>query len=297
MIILNEKEYAEECIKNGVINKKPLFTIHLLAKYYWQVQGYRKKQIIEALTSYLDTHYPSYVYDREYWIDQIEHAAKNASKRKLYENDGVVVTESELETISSLNNKVLERLAFTILCISKLNNARNPNNNGWVRTDDKEVFKLARISDSVSDRQMRIGKLYLAGLVELPKRIDNLSYRVTYVDDNSPAVLIISDFRELGYEYLLYKGENFIRCGECGILTRGNKNGTKRYCAECAAYTPMETKVVSCIDCGEPFEIVAKNHQSHRCPFCYDQYRRAYKRQNEQRRRNKMKNVDSTNLG
>lgn len=297
MIILNEKEYAKECLKNGMVSKKPLFTIHLLAKYYYQELGYRKKQIMEALTEYLSVHYPSYAYDKEYWADQIEHASKNAAKKRLHETDGVAITEAEMATISSLNNKVLERLAFTILCIAKLNNARNPNNNGWVRTDDKEVFKLARISDSVSDRQMRIGNLNIAGLVELPKRIDNLSYRVTYVDDNSPVVLFVSDFRELGYEYRLYKGENFIRCGECGILTKSNKNGTKRYCAKCIAHTPMETKLISCIDCGESFEVVAKNHQSTRCPFCYDHYRRAYKRQNEQKRRDKLKNVDSTNLG
>ena len=54
--------------------------------------------------------------------------------------------------------------AETALYIAKLNNARNPNNNGWVNTEDKEVFKIARISDNTIDRQKRIGKLCAAGL-------------------------------------------------------------------------------------------------------------------------------------
>lgn len=285
MIILNEKEYAEECLKSGIINKKPLYTVNILAKYYNQVLGQKKKQIISSLTAFLDTYYPCYIYNKEYWLDQIEHAAQNAGKYKLHEIDGVSITQAEMDTITSLKNKVLERLAFSVLCIAKLNNLRNPNNNGWVNTEDKEVFKLARISDDMIERQIRIGKLYDAGLIELPKRIDNPSYRVTFVDNDSSAIVFVSDFRELGYEYLAYKGENFIRCGECGILTRGNKNGTKQYCAGCAAYTPMETKLVSCIDCGEPFEIMAKNNQSKRCPHCYTHHRRESIRENVRRLR------------
>ena len=104
--------------------------------------------------------------------------------------------------------------------------------------------------------------------LELPMRNDNTSIRVTFIDTESPEELFVSDFRELGYEYLKYKGENFIRCAECGILTRGNKNGTKRYCKDCAAYTPQETKTVVCVDCGNQFIVKSLNRKTCRCNGC-----------------------------
>lgn len=35
MIVLNEKEYAEECLKNKTIDDKPFYTLSILAKYYY----------------------------------------------------------------------------------------------------------------------------------------------------------------------------------------------------------------------------------------------------------------------
>jgi DNA-directed RNA polymerase subunit RPC12/RpoP len=80
--------------------------------------------------------------------------------------------------------------------------------------------------------------------------------------------LFISDPRELGYEYLAYKGDNFIRCADCGILTRGNKNGTKRYCKDCSGYTPQETKIITCVDCGKEVFVSPLNTKTNRCPNC-----------------------------
>lgn len=286
MIILNEKEYAQECLKSGIVNNKPLHTLHILAKYFYHCKGYRKKQIRSNLLEFLEKHYPCYVYTKSYWMDSIEHAASSAAKHTLHEIDGVAITQKELDRIAELKSKVLERLAFTILCIAKLHNLRNPNNNGWVNSEDKEVFRLARISDNMINRQIRIGKLYDARLLELPKRINNSSYRVTFIDDENPGVLFISDFRELGYEYMKYQGENFIRCCECGILTRGNKNGTKRYCSNCVAYTKQETKQVECIDCGEIFEISSKNNSTRRCAYCQKENQKLLSRIRKQKQRN-----------
>lgn len=66
------------------------------------------------------------------------------------------------------------------------------------------------------------------------------------------------------------KGENFIRCAECGILTRGNKNGTKKYCKDCSTHTPQETKWVVCVDCGNEFEVDARVSNKSRCSICQE---------------------------
>lgn len=268
MIILNEKAYAEDCLKNRIVDNKPFITLSILAKYYYHCFGHRKKKITELLIDYMEKSYPYYSSNKTSWDDNIEKIAKNAGKFNLFEIDGVWITKSEIDTIQDLHNKVLERLAFTMLCIAKLNNIKNPKNQGWVNTDAKEIFSLARISCSVTNRYERIGMLNQLGLLEFPKKNDNLSSRVTFINDESEKVLNISDFRELGYEYLKFTGGNFTRCQDCGILIRNNKAGTKKYCSSCAGYTPKETKTIVCVDCGCEIKVGSKNNKSCRCDTC-----------------------------
>lgn len=283
MIVLNEKAYAEECLQKKSISDKPFYTLSILAKYYYHCFGYRKAKITELLTDFMEKYYPRYDCNKAMWNESIEKIAKNAGKYTLFEIDGVWITEAELETITNIHNKVLERLAFTLLCLAKLGNMKNPKNSGWVNNDAKEVFSLARISCSVANRYERLGELHSLSLLEFPRRIDNLSCRVTYINDDSKKKLFISDFRELGYEYLKYKGENFIRCGECGILIRNNKTGTKKYCQECSGYQCKDTKTKVCIDCGAEFEVPGNNKRTVRCVECQAKHIREYDRNRKQK--------------
>ena len=285
MIVLNEKEYAEQCLKSKTIGDKPFFTLSILAKYYYHCHGYRKKKITDLLISFISECYPRYSCNRADWDAHIEKMAASAGKYTLFEIDGIWITRAELDTIEGIHNKVLERLAFTMLCLAKLGNARNIKNNGWVNYTAKDIYSMARISCSVIDRYEKLSQLNQLSLLEFPKKNDNLSSRVTYVDDDSEKILFIYDFRELGYEYLKYKGENFIRCHECGILIRNNKAGTKKYCHQCAAYSPIETKEIVCVDCGNEFRVDARISNKIRCSCCQEIYRRNYQKELMRNRR------------
>ena len=116
-----------------------------------------------------------------------------------------------------------------------------------------------------------------------------MNCRVTFINDEDTEEMFVSDFRELGYEYMAYKGDNFIRCRECGILTRGNKNGTRKYCKDCATYTPQETKTIVCEDCGIEFEVAGNNKRTTKCPCCYNEYRKNCIRDNVKKYREKNK--------
>lgn len=277
MIILNEKEYAEECLRTRTIGDKPFHTLSILAKYYYHCLRYRKKKITELLIDFMSKYYPRYDVNKSSWNESIEKIAKNAGKYTLYEIDGIWITSKELEVVDNIENKTLSRLAFTLLCLAKLNNIKNPNNNNWVNTDAKEIFDIARISCNASSRYNKLGKLQILGLLEFPKKNDNLSRRVLYIDNSGEKVLFISDFRELGYEYLQYIGETFIQCQECGRLMRNNRAGNKRYCSECSAYTPIKYKTIVCVDCGKTFEVKSKNNATKRCKECQDQRNRGKK--------------------
>lgn len=285
MIILDERKFAENCLDKNDIGENPYFTLSTIAKYYYHICGYKKKKIYSLLLEFIKKNYSKYELNEFSWLETIDKISKNAHKYPLFEISGVKITKSEMKTIKSIKNKVLERLIFTMLCLAKLHNIQNPKNNSWVNTEIKDIFKLARIDCTSDKRDIKINELYSLGLLEFPKRIGNLNCRVTFVDNDDEEELFISDFRELGYEYRLYCGENFIRCAECGILTRGNKRNTKKYCKECIAYKPMKTKKIICVDCGKEFEVASKDNQSCRCANCYTVYRRNYYRENKRKQR------------
>lgn len=274
MIVVNENEYAQIRIKSKDIGDNVYTTLSILAKYYYS-QGLKRKGVCIELQNFLEIAYPKYATNKSYWSDIIEKTVNKNAKEKLFESDGVWVTEKEWEKIQGLGNKILGKLAFTLLCIAKINNQRRPTNNNWVNTDIKDIYKMANISCSVDIRAKRIGAIIHSGLAEFAKRVDNLNLKVLFVDEESKKKLLVSDFRDLGNEYLYRIGENYIRCAECGKLIKNNKNGTRKYCNTCAAYNPQETKTVKCVDCGKVFTVNALNNKTCRCDNCQKEKRKA----------------------
>lgn len=278
MIVINEKEYAEECLNHGTMPCSLETTIYILARYYRTCFEYKPKKLKSVLSDFLRTRCQSYDSDVLYWDGIVDKAVSKALKKELCVVDGVRITKEEINRIEAIGDTSTEKLAFTLLCLAKFRNTVNPNNNNWVNYDFKEIFSIARVSCNVSKRGLYLNKLHEIGMVSFAKKVDNLSIQVNYICDDGDFALFVSDFRELGYEYLKYQGENYVRCGECRILIKGNKNGTRRYCKDCAGYTPIGTKTAICVDCGTEFSISAKNNRSKRCLECQRVYRMHYDR-------------------
>lgn len=233
-----------------------------------------EKKISHLLLEYLETYYPKFKENEFEWKETVSKLAAKAGIHKLLKISGVSITKSEMETICSIKNKLLERLAFTMLCIAKFNNCKNPQNDGWVNTDIKDIFDYARIVCNSYERAVKIGELRQRGLLCFAKRSDSLNCRVTFIDDNFEEELFVSDFRELGYEYLKYKGGNFIRRNECGLLVRASKSDNGKYCRFCMSNIPTPKKTLKCVDCGISFEVDMKNHKTRRCKACSARRRR-----------------------
>ena len=291
MIVLNERIFAEECIRKNNMNGKPFDVLIIIANYYYSHCGFKKDNLTDKLRQFfVNSDSATYFKNQRYWDDTIEYIVRNTGSYPLHEIDGVWITAKELETIKQVNSDSYKRLLFTLLCLAKLNKLRNPQNDYWVNNDYKEIFRLARVTCKKDERYRMIGKLHKDGYIEIAKRIDNLSVRVLFVDDKtifdvSAGDLFVSDFRELGYEYLYHNGGNFIRCAECGILTRNNKRGTKKYCSNCASYTPQVIKQITCIDCGKIISIRSMNTKTCRCESCQNEKDKMRKR--EWKRKNK----------
>ena len=303
-IILNERKQAEEILKSNYIGSKPSATLFILGKYYRKVIGYDVNETYKALNDFMVKNYLNY--NPVAWENFIDDISKKSNRYDLREIDSVGITKFELDTIALLKDITLEKLVFSMLCHAKLYNLSSENNNNWINTKLPEIFKTARVNVKFKDDKMFLinrilntnvlesidddGNLQYTPLISISKKNTNKNIQLLFIDNNNKPILNIDDFRELGYEYLLYLGENYSRCEDCGVLFKQNKNKSYKYCIKHRGYQPLETKTIKCIDCDEEFEVDARNNTKVRCDECQDirakelkkeRNKRYYERKNE----------------
>lgn len=291
--ILNEKEYVENALASGDYADDIYKTLVLLAQYYYQYCGYRKVKITNLLLDFLVKNYAPYAHNKRQWAATCEKIARKTGGKTLLEIDGVWITATELETIARIENKTLARLAFTMLCIAKLNNAKNAKNNNWVNLDSKDIFSAARVTGSRTQRDLKIADLLDLGLIELPKNNSKLNIRVAFLDDDSEKKIFVSDFRELGnlYRAEIEKNEKFRKCNTCGKYSKYGLCGDcqkQQKAKEIEAEYIANTNEIVCVDCGKSFRVEKRIKNKCRCDECQKEYRKTQDRLR--------KNVFSTRL-
>lgn len=292
--ILNEKEFVQICLQHNTFEKDNIRrTLELIAQYYYQFCGFRKVKITSLLLEFLEKSYPPYLLNKRNWELTCEKIARHTGGKPLLEIEGVWLTEKELETIKGIESKTIARLAFTMACIAKMNNARNAKNNGWLNLDTKTIFEAASVTGGRTSRDLRIADMLDMGLIEIPKKTDKVNIRVAFLDDDSVNTLFVSDFRELGLYFrrdvLREKKCKIGKCHDCGKyykqVIRNNDymlNPAIKYCPDCIEErNKMKPPVLVqkvCVDCGKVFYVDARANQKTRCNDCYTVYRREQKR-------------------
>ena len=275
-IIMNEYTYAENLLnkqdlKACDLGDKPSSTLNLLARYYREI-GKNDDEIKELLSDFLNRCLKD-KYKESKWIDSIFYQVVKSKKYNLKKVDNVVVTKSEMEIIQSVKGKSRQKVLFTLLVLSKYYNAVSDKNKNWTNLEYKKIFKLANVQLSIQNQALLINDLYNCGFVNVSKNVGKPNIQVNFVDNESYTVLTITRLKDLGKEYLMFCGEDYIRCQKCGTLVKNYKN-TNKYCKTCGQYQPIETKTVICVDCGKEFSVDARNNKSIRCDECYKIYRR-----------------------
>lgn len=243
-VILNESEWAKDMIKQRSLGKKPFETLYRVAGYYIE-SGYRKKEVRKNLESFLLQCEPTASVPK--WSNIIDSAIDRATKYKQIKIECIYITKPEMERIEEIQSKQIRRLAFTLLCLAKYWDAVNPNGDHWVNNRDTEIMKLANISTSVKRQSSMYHALIDEGFIRPSKKIDNTNVRVCFMEDGDPAMQI-TDFRNLGYQYMKYHGEPYFECQNCGIVTKYSnpkKGGKQKYCKACAAEIAMQQRINS----------------------------------------------------
>lgn len=263
---MNEKAEAERIIARRDLGVKPSHSLFLLAKYYRFVMGYKRSKIISELKDFIKS---TGIHYREMdWDKIVEKQVDRSRNKPLVDIEYIGITQSELNCIAELKSLPLERIAFTALCLAKYHNTLNEKNNDWISTSQKTLFQLSGVNNkSRYDKAMMIHKLYVLGMIQPSLMTGNPNLQVKFIDDNSPITLKITDMRELGKEYMLYKGKKYERCKDCGRLFLKRAN-SQLYCKDCRGYQKLHTKTLTCCDCGKEFVVdgIVKNKK--RCNEC-----------------------------
>ena len=233
-IILNEYEWAKEMIEAKSLGKKPSKTLSSIAKYYIHNKDYSKSEARKALDDFLLKCDPGASLPK--WSGLLDFAVKQALKYDGVIVDCINITKPEMAKINEIQGTQARRLAFTLLCLSKYYNEIDPKCNNWVNSKDSEIMHMANINTSIKRQSLMYHKLREEGFIQFSKKVDNINVRVCFAEEGETA-LKVNDFRNLGFQYLKYRGEPYFECGNCGIVTKISSPSVGRkqkYCKECA---------------------------------------------------------------
>ena len=289
MLILNEKKYAED-LYNGINNniKSVVAKVGYLTRYFCD-RGDSDSDNYNNTVDWMSKNHENF--DESCYSKLISDAVKKAHKKPFFNIENIVVTKSELEIISSLNNLRAEKILFVLLCMAKQQRDIYGFTNGLVNYSLPDLCKMARISVPTSDREYILYEIVQSGRLSYPKKNDTRCLMVNFIDESNDAALIINetDCQELAYVYLNWKnGGGYSRCELCGRLIRQTKKADKRFCRECAeivGYVPDGMRVVVCCDCGQIVYVDARNMTKCRCDECQHEVDKANTRKRVQRYR------------
>ena len=244
-VVLRENDWAASMIQANSLGKKPSETLRRVARFYMDTYNInqdaaRKKLDLFLLQCDTTSSLPK-------WSDALDYAVSRACKYPAINIDHISVSKNEVEKIDSLEGKQIRRLAFTLLCLAKYWNIVTRKEDGWVNSKDNEIMSMANINTSIKRQSLMFGKLNELGMIQFSKKVDNTNVKVCFMEDGEEAIRIY-DFRNLGYQYLMYHGEPYFTCENCGITTKVNDKGNRRrqkYCPECAAIIKMKQNIES----------------------------------------------------
>ena len=246
---------------------------------------YKKSKIITALTDFIKS--TGINYRPSDWEKSVERQVDRTRNNPPINIEYIGITQKELEDIARLKSPPVERIAFTALCLAKYRNILCVRNNNWICTSHKMLFSLSSVNKTGYEKEMMIHKLVKAGMLQPALAVGNTNLQVKFIDDSSLIVLKITDMRELGKEYMLYRGKKYARCENCGRLFYKRSN-SQLYCKNCKGYQKIKTKVLTCCDCGKEFVVDSKANNKQRCDKCQHIKQLEYQRKSMAKARNIM---------
>ena len=284
----NEERDIRNVVEFGNVNSLSIHkAIWNATLYYTQIEPVDKKIIFNTVVKFMEQHYSDFKY--EGYVRTINKCINDVKKYRIKNIDSIKITKSEMNKIQSLNDIKKEKIAFVVLALAKYFNAayENEKDNFYAKTS--EIFKFARISIPVRERDYYLRFAYEEGILKPNYSIGNNAYTAAFVSHNDEEIVLElneSDYLEIAYTYLNYKNGGYKRCKACGRwfkVSVGKPN--EQYCyLHKSSYQPIgEYKTKTCIDCGKEFAINVFNNETCRCDICNEEHKKKVNRERQKR--------------
>lgn len=247
MLILNEEKYAKDLYngKNQDI-KSIMAKIRYITRYLVHSEQKNDDDAYRETVKWLKQYHNNF--DESSYSSVISDAIRAAHKYPFYIIDSIKITQSELETISSLDSLRAEKILFVLLCMAKQQSMSNGFTNGLVKYSITDLCKAARVSVPADDREYILYEIVQRGLLGYPKKNNTQCLIVNFIDTDEVALELDEvDCQELAYVYLNWKndGKGYTRCQKCTRLIKQSKTKPRKYCEECAKESHLESKRLS----------------------------------------------------
>lgn len=269
MMILNEEKFAKDVLMGQIDDVKSIKKkIDLIARYNHHVLHKNSDDSYSSIIKWLEKHHD--IFSEQGYSNIISDCIKKAVKKPFYHVDSVKITKKEMDVIVAQNNLRYEKILFVLLCMAKLQKVSYNFDNGLISYNITELFKTARVSVPVDEREHILHEFLKIGLIGLPIKNDTKCLFVRFVDDTADDIVLElneQDCGELAYAYLKYTEKGKIsRCIKCGKLIKQSKKFGDM-CKGCQESNNI-FKTKWCIDCGKEFQVDSRNNTKCRCEEC-----------------------------
>lgn len=288
-MILNEEKYARDVLTGQRDDIKSIMQkIDLIARYNHHVLCKNSDDSYCSIIKWLEKHHD--IFSEQGYSKIISDCIKKSAKRPFYHVDSVKVTKKEMDLIAAQNNLRYEKILFVLLCMAKIQRDSYGFDNGLISYNMTEIFKTARVSVPVDERENILHEFLKLDLIGLPMKNDTKCLFVKFVDESEDDVTLElneQDCSELAYAYLKHTGQGKVsRCSKCGKLIKQSKKFGDM-CKGCQE-SSSDMKTRWCIDCGKEFSVDTRNMTKCRCDECQHEHRKEWDR--ERKRQQKEQN-------
>ena len=235
-IIPNEKKYAEQILETKQLSSKPSTEISVLIKYFYHL-GLSPEEVMDKMMEFME----EATGNSKAWKMKLKRDIKSKQDSKLNVVEQIHITQTELDAIGMLKNESLERLAFGLLVLLKIDNEAKGRNGEWiVLKNSSELFKDIKVNRNSVERELMIGTLEELGYVFNSVRSGKCAMKINYIDFEGEPAMTITSFEDFIVDYCAHKGVKVINCKECGKRVMFKGRARTQYCPECKKKRELE---------------------------------------------------------
>ena len=183
MMILNEEKFARDVLTGQRDDVKSIRQkIDLIARYNHHVLGKNSDDNYSSIIKWLEKHHD--IFSEHGYSNIISDCIKKAVKRPFYNVGPVKFTKKEMDVITAQNNLRYEKILFVLLCMAKVQKISYGFDNGLISYNITELFKTARVSVPVDEREKILHEFLKLELIGLPMKNDTKCLFVKFMDES-----------------------------------------------------------------------------------------------------------------